>query len=322
MIPTSSGPVILTPFFILCAIPWLALGADQKPRKTTYTYKTVDQCAIKADVYAPPGDQARPVVLHIHGGALIVGSREGIDRKLLDLLLDAGYVVVSIDYRLAPETKLPAILEDVEDACKWVREKGPKLFHADPDRLGVMGGSAGGYLTLSTGFRVEPKPKALVAFWGYGDVVGDWYSKPDPFYVKQPAVPREEAYQAVGGSVLSETIGKTPRSRFYLYCRQNGLWPKEVTGHDPAKEPKVFDAFCPIRNVTSKYPPTLMIHGTKDTDVPYELSADMAKELKSKGVEHELMTIDGAGHGLSGAKPEVIAKTQARAFEFLKRHLQ
>ena len=68
------------------------------------------------------------MVVWIHGGALIMGHRGGIDRALLGALTKAGYVVVSIDYRLAPETKLPAIVEDVQDACRWVRERGPKLF--------------------------------------------------------------------------------------------------------------------------------------------------------------------------------------------------
>src|SRR5258706_7933335 len=52
-------------------------------------------------------------------------------------------------------------------------------------------------------------------------------------------------------------------------------------------EPRAFDSFCPVRNVTRKYPPTLLIHGTKDTDVPYELSEQMAKELAAKRVEHQ-----------------------------------
>ena len=72
--------------------------------------------------------------------------------------------MVSVDYRLAPETKLPAILEDVRDAYRWVREKGPGLFHADPGRIAISGGSAGGYLTLASGFMDDPPPKALVAF--------------------------------------------------------------------------------------------------------------------------------------------------------------
>ena len=69
-----------------------------------------------------------------------------------------------------------------------------------------------------------------------------------------PAVSKEEAYKAVGGPVISESLGKNNRSRFYLYCRQQGLWPKEVAGIDPDKESKAFDPFCPIRNVTAEQP--------------------------------------------------------------------
>ena len=108
-----------------------------------------------------------------------MGDRRGIDRALAGALIDAGYVLVSIDYRLAPETKLPAILEDVRDAFAWIRKDGPRLFGAEADRIVVLGGSAGGYLTLMSGFLIEPRPKALVSYWGYGDIAGDWYSRPD-----------------------------------------------------------------------------------------------------------------------------------------------
>src|SRR5262249_18857725 len=64
----------------------------------------------------------------------------------------------------------------------WLREQGPKRLHIDPARMVVTGGSAGGYLTLMAGFRVKPKPAALVAYWGYGDVDGDWYTKPSEHY--------------------------------------------------------------------------------------------------------------------------------------------
>jgi acetyl esterase/lipase len=292
-------------------------GAEDKK---TYTYKKVGDCEIQADVY-PVSRPNCPVVVWIHGGALIMGNRNGVDRALFGKLREAGYVVVSIDYRLAPETKLATILEDVEDACQWVREKGPGLFSIDPKRLVVMGGSAGGYLTLTTGYRVKPPPAALVAFWGYGDVDGPWYAHPDPYYSKLPAVPKEEAYSAVGKGVLSEDKGKSNRGRFYLYCRQHGLWPIEVTGLDPEIEPRAFDPFCPVRNVTAKYPPTLLIHGTNDTDVPYEQSALMAKELARKSVKRRLITVEGAGHGLAGAKPDRVAEIRGEVLAFIKASL-
>lgn len=290
------------------------------PAKKTYTYKTVGDCDIKADVYQAPPDAARACVVWIHGGALIMGNREQVDRSLLAKLLKAGYTVVSIDYRLAPETKLPAIMEDLQDAYRWVRDKGPQLFHVDPKRIVVMGGSAGGYLTLSAGFRVDPRPVALVSYWGYGDIAGSWYNRPDPFYSRMALVPKDEAYKVVGGPVIAGSCGKNDRSRFYLYCRQNGLWTKEVAGLDPDKDSKALDVFCPIRNVSAKYPPTLLIHGTKDTDVPYEQSEIMAKELERKGIVHELITVKDAGHGLAGAKPGTMAEIHDQVLAFLAKH--
>jgi acetyl esterase/lipase len=246
-----------------------------------------------------------------------MGDRRGIDRALLDDLLRAGYAVVSIDYRLAPETKLPAILDDVRDAFAWIRKEGPRILGRQVDRLIVLGGSAGGYLTLATGFLIEPRPAALVSFWGYGDIAGTWYSRPDAFYRRQPLVTEAEARASVGTEPIAEPPPKNSRGRFYLYCRQNGRWPQEVAGHDPDTEPNAFDAFCPLRNVSPQFPPTLMVHGTNDTDVPHEQSVLMDRALARHGVPHELLSILAAGHGLSGASDETRAEVRRRVIEFL-----
>src|SRR4051812_40437927 len=82
----------------------VAAGGSEN-RRETYTYKTVGDCAIKANVIRPATRDPLPVAVWIHGGALIMGDRHGIDRTLRDELVNAGYALVSIDYRLAPETK-------------------------------------------------------------------------------------------------------------------------------------------------------------------------------------------------------------------------
>jgi acetyl esterase/lipase len=284
------------------------------------TYKTVGNCQIKADVYNASKETTRPVAVWIHGGALIMGHRGGIDKTLLAMLIKAGYVVVSIDYRLAPETKLPAILDDVRDAFAWIRQEGPKSFAKSTDRIVVLGGSAGGYLTLASGYLIEPRPAALVSFWGYGDIAGKWYSQPDAFYRRETLVSESEARASVGTTAIAEPSHRNRRSRFYLYCRQNGLWPREVAGRDPHVEPDAFDRFCPVRNVSAKYPPVMLIHGTSDTDVPHEQSVLMDRELTRQHVEHELILVPGGSHGLGNIDRDAVVRLYDRVLAFLERH--
>jgi acetyl esterase/lipase len=294
----------------------------QEVVRGTYTYKTAGELHIRADVYRKPDGRVRPGILWIHGGALIMGNRGWLNPVQAEKYLNAGYTLISIDYRLAPQVKLRQIIEDLEDAYRWIRADGPKLFQIDPNRIAVVGHSAGGYLALMAGFVLRPRPKAVVSFYGYGDIRGEWYSRPDPFYSREPAVSKEEAYQAVGTCVISDDQGES-RERFYLYTRQQGLWPKEVAGHDPDREPGTFGPFCPLRNVTRDYPPTLLLHGDNDTDVPYEQSVLMDEELERHGIQHELISLSGRGHGFDGAMwdPE-IAATFDRMLKFLERQLK
>jgi pimeloyl-ACP methyl ester carboxylesterase len=172
-----------------------------------------------------------------------------------------------------------------------------------------------------SGFCVDPRPKVLVSFWGYGDITSEWYSRPSPFYNRRPAVSKAEALRAVGDEVIAEPRAGNNRRLFYLYCRQQGLWPREVGGRDPITDPGWFDRYCPQRNVSSEYPPTMLVHGQEDTDVPHEQSVQMAKELSRAGVKHELISIPDVGHGLSGAGTALLAETYERAAEFAKQHI-
>jgi acetyl esterase/lipase len=298
--------------------------AERKPIRTeTYTYKQVGDLAIKCKLIRPDDGVTRPVAVWIHGGGLINGHRDGISRPVEELLLQGGYALVSIDYRLAPETQLPAIIEDVEDAIKWIRAEGPERFNIHAGKLAIMGGSAGGYLTLTAGFRVQPPPSVLVSFWGYGDIVGEWYSKPSPHpRHHQIKMTREEAFRQVSGPPISDSRDrKGDGGAFYQYCRQHGLWPKAVSGWDPHAEPEKFYPYMAVKNVTSQYPPTLLIHGDADTDVPYEQSVMMANEFKKHGVEHELVTIPGAEHGLAGGDTQRVNAAYAKCLEFINRHM-
>ena len=127
------------------------------------------------------------------------------------------------------------------------------------------------------------------------------------------------------GDLLAGTEGVESlknRGRFYHYLRQNGLWTKEVTGFDHAKDRARLDHFCPVRNVTPEYPPTLLIHGTEDTDVPYQLSVDMEKEFTRHKVPHELVTVPGAGHGLARGDKKLIDAAYEKSLDFIREKLK
>jgi acetyl esterase/lipase len=93
--------------FIVSAFYAGGLRSEEgEPR--TFVYKKACDCEIKADIFHPGGDDKRPAAVWLHGGALIMGSRMSPQvSRMLQTLLHSGFTVVSFDYRLAPETKLP-----------------------------------------------------------------------------------------------------------------------------------------------------------------------------------------------------------------------
>ena len=311
--------------FIMGLLAIAPVVADDEPAfsKAVYTYKTVEQLEIKADVYRLQDAVARPVVVWLHGGALIMGDRGGVPRQLRDLARRHVFVLVSLGYRLAPQAKLQEIIDDLTDGLNWVRHEGPELFHGDPSRMVVTGASAGGYLALMSGIVIDPPPQAIVSYWGFGDVDGDWTTKPSEPYRKGKLIDEEDAWNGVGDAVVtgSNQANGLGRAAFFMYLKQTGRWINVVSGLDPETDRDKLTPLCPVRNVSSNYPPTLFLHGTADVDVPVEQSIAMAKELERHGVDHELITIEGGGHSLWGGDPKLIDRAFRRSVEYIRQRL-
>lgn len=301
---------------------------DELYTTETYVYKVANGHEISADVHRPLHAKTRSAILWIHGGALILGSRKGIADYQLAEYLKCGYVVVAIDYRLAPETKLPEIAHDIENAYLWVRSEGPALFDVDPQRIAIVGHSGGGYLSLLAGTTLQPGPQAIVSFYGYGTITGPWLQQPSSYYSTMPSVSEEQAMAYVNGPILS-TAPSFPawpdgRARFYIYCRQNGIWPVAVTGHDPQSEPGWFTKYEPLQTITPAFPPTLLLHGEADTDVDFEQSLWLAEVLAQQGVQHEFIRKAEWDHGFDYSMIDhdpALRQAFDKVLNFLKRHL-
>jgi pimeloyl-ACP methyl ester carboxylesterase len=174
-----------------------------------------------------------------------------------------------------------------------------------------------------SGFAGKPRPRGLLSLSGYGDITRTWYTRPSPFYLQQPAIPKEEAYQGLGGDGCLSKLGEEDkrRARFYFYCRQKGIWPEEVTGHDPDINPRWFDPYCPARNVSANYPPTVLIHGTADTDVPFDESVNMEEQLSRFKTNHFFLPVADGSHCLWKDPPDVKAAVFKKAMDFVAMQL-
>ena len=231
----------------------------------------------------------RPAVLCIHGGGFRAGTREGYNKTCL-MLAQSGFVAATVEYRLAPNFQFPAAVHDVKAAVRWVRKNAAKL-NIDPDRIGVMGGSAGGH---------------LVQFLGVTAGVPEFEGDLNPGFSSSVSC----VVNYYGPSDFTKSYGKSVDAHEVL-----PLW----FGGNLEQERHKHIIGSPLPWVTPHAAPTLLIHGTEDKYVAYEQAIWMRDRLKLCDVEVELLTLEGAGHGFKGDDAK---RTDAAMLEFFKSHLK
>ena len=289
--------------------------------RTTHVYRSVGGSDLLADVYAP-ASAPTGFFVWFHGGALIMGSRADVPQGLADLVLSTNSMLVSIGYRLAPQVAIADIAADANAGWEWAVQHARQ--HGCAETAGMVGGlSAGGYLALLTGLS-KPRPRAVVSYYGYGTLDSPWYSTPSDHYRSTwRSVSEEEALRSVEGPPTEDGSTRPLGVDFYMFCRQNGRWPELAAGTTDMDELR---RYSPTYHVTSQYPPTLLLHGTDDHDVPHSESAAFAAILQLHEVDHEFISLEGFDHGLvPGEDPEFIRRSNeatAQAVRFIRRHLE
>lgn len=246
--------------------------------------------ALAMDVVRPDSPGPHPAVLLIHGGGFSGGNREGM-LPMAVKLAQHGYVAAAASYRLTPRFQFPAPVHDVKAAVRFLRANAGRLA-LDPDRIGTVGVSAGGTLALFLG--VTP---GLPRFEG----------------------PPDHAGYSSGVNCVVNLYGRSDLTTAYGGSRNAGdALPPLVGGQLPYSRAAHLEA-SPLYWVSPASAPVLSIHGTLDLNVPYSQSPPLRERLLAAGVEAEIETIEGAGHGFRGADAD---RADRAMIAFFDRHLK
>ncbi len=221
------------------------------------------------DVNVPDGIGPFPVAILVHGGGWSRGDRQRVPSgDSADIapwfapLTEAKFTWFSINYRLAPQYRWPACLEDVQSAIRWVKAHAAE-FKGDPKRIALFGHSAGGHLVClaATLAGDDTRVQAVVGF--------------------APVTNHEQDLPIRGG--LSTSLQN-------LLDRPKALTPESLA---------LLRDISPLNHVHVGLPPFLLLHGDADKSVPIQQSLEFQAKLRACGVRCDLITIPSAPHGLN-----------------------
>lgn len=251
----------------------------------------------RLDLYLPktPANDKLPLVVFIHGGAWQAGDKAGGAGRVLPYVRTGEYAGASLGYRLTGDAGWPAQIHDCKAAIRWLR--GTAEEHGiDPDRIAVIGSSAGGHLVamLGTAGDVDMLEGTLGAFPEVSSgvtCVVDFFG------------PANLLTMGDFPSSIDHNAADSPESKL-------------LGGPVPERQDVAREA-SPQTYVTGDDAPFLILHGTNDRIVPRDQSVQFDKALRAAGVESQLISIEGGGHG-GFDSPD----TDARVKAFLERHLR
>jgi acetyl esterase len=247
---------------------------------------------VTADVLVPASPGPHPVLVYLHGGGWVAGSPR-THRKLALRFAEAGYLVVNVDYRLAPEAPFPAPFEDCVFAVRWASERAP-AYGGDPARLAIGGDSAGGNLTAAVCAALaddaDVSVRAALLIYGVFDFDA---------MLRQPAP----------AGVDVEVVRRATEMMAFSYL---GKEPPRALLADPRVSPL---------HAAAKLPPSFLVVGTADTLLAQQEA--LASALERHGVVHENVVYPGMPHGFLQMEffPPAL-EAIGRAAAFLDRHVR
>lgn len=248
----------------------VASASAQAETLTNIVYAQPEGTSLTLDAHIPDGPGPFPAAVLVHGGGWVAGDKQQYITYIFQPLTDAGFAWFSINYRLAPKYAFPAPADDIESAISFVQKNAAK-YKVDPHHLALIGESAGGHLVSYVGARDGTKLgiAAVVGLYGVHDFIS--------------------------ASVAWKPI---PTEVLQLF---------HIRSVDADSAPILIRA-SPVVYIKREMPQFLLLHGSRDEAVPYEQSVEMCQKMKAAGARCDLLTIDGAPHGMDHweAHPEFL----------------
>lgn len=235
-------------------------------------YAVVDARPLKIDLHLPQTSSTRPLIVWVHGGAWRSGSKASMP---LGKLVDLGYPVASVDYRLSTEAKFPAQIHDIKAAIRFLRGHG-REWQLPTNRIVVAGDSAGGHLAALVG--VSNGNIELEGSLGTGRTQSSSVQGIISFY---------------GGANLTTILKQsTPHG---LSVRVPAL--ELLLGGRPDAVPELARLASPVFHVDPRDPPLLLLHGDQDPQMPINQAHELENAYRKAGLPVRLEVDYSAAHG-------------------------
>ena len=279
---------------LIMLIPTTSFAADSVERINDIEYATTPEQRLLLDLYLPTDVKNPPLLVWIHGGAWRAGSKENM--PLIELVQN-GFAVASVEYRLSPVAKFPAQIHDIKAGIRFLRGSAKKYgYHAD--KIGILGSSAGGHLVALVGVT-NGNPQLEGDLGDFDDessdvqAIVDYYGPTNFLTILPQSTPH-------GLSV------RVPALQLLL-------------GDRPERTPDLAKLASPVFHVDNQAPPLLMIHGDQDPQVPINQSHELHGKYKQHNRNVTFEVLHGAAHG----GPEFFDNERTKLVEtFLRKHLK
>ncbi len=260
---------------VAASLAWGLTAAAEEPafRKVSdLVFAEVDGRELLLDLYLPLESAQSPLIVYVHGGAWRGGSRDSMP---LTGLLDEGYAIASVDYRLTPEARFPAQVHDIKAAIRFLRANQERHPY-DARRVAVAGSSAGGHLAALVGVTN-----------GTAELEGSVGA-----YLDQSSEVQAIVAYFGASNLLTILQQSTPHG---LGVRIPAL--QLLLGGQPEQERELAMLASPVFHVDKSDPPLLLLHGDQDPQMPINQSHELQGKYKSLGLPVGLHVLHGAAHG-------------------------